>query len=219
MSITVTSKAGIPAFTLRNALCTECNRKPKTLLRTSPNRAIISFIGKRICESRLPRKDDTMNPIIRARNYVHQIQSAIAGPTCIPEERAGIHGQADGRIGLARRRPTLAQVHQPDQSSADVRPNALRDDGAVRVGPGNDGSHLGKDACSRRGDRDRIIGNAADNAALAHHLLSPPIIISIAAEALRAATMAPSTSEALDIVGGALLRITYLAQSAEVSHG
>lgn len=186
-------------------------------LTISPKGANFLSIGKRICESRLSRKDETMKLTLtacRAATHAYQIHTTVAGRSFGTEEQPRVDREADGRTGLARGRSALAEIHQPEsrQWAPNESANAVYDDGSVGARRGNARANPEQNACGGSNDRARRV---VTQAGLAPALPSPTLIIR---EALRAAALAPTYQDALDVTGEALRRLAELAR-AEVSRG
>ena len=150
----------------------------------------------------------------RAATHAYQIHTTVAGRSFGIEEQPRTDREADGRTGLARGRSALAEVHQPEsrQWAPNEPADALYDDGAVGARRGDAGTNPEQNARSGRNDR---AGRVVTQATLAPALTSPALIIR---EALRAAALAPTYQDALDVTGDALRRLADLAR-AEVSRG
>lgn len=148
-----------------------------TLLTNSPNRANFSFTGKRHRESHLSRKDETMKLTLRACRAVthaHQIHTPIARRPLGAEEQPGTDREANGRIGVARRRSALEKVHQSEsrQRASNEPANALHNDGSVGARRGDARENSQQDARSGRIDRagQRVTAGGAFAAAIPNTL-------------------------------------------------
>lgn len=181
-------------------------------LTISSNGAIVSSIGKRSCESHLSRKDETMKltlPACRGAIHAHQIHTSLAGRPFGTEELAQKNRQGNGRVGLASRGSALAEIHQPEsgQRPADECTDVVHDGCVARAGRSDVESHPRSYARDGRDDRtgQRVIDGGAPTAL-------PQDITLIVREALRAAALAPTVFDALDVTGDALRHLAELAR-------
>jgi len=169
-------------------------------------------------EDRLSERMPIMKTLLRARQVAPKKNDSIlpshsrrhgASETGAWQEQHG-----DGRALRHIDRPAVAQVHGGgcEQQSRYGDAHAVLRDGSARAGCGDVRPDIESDARGRCNDR---AGQTVTNAGHVSALTSPTLIIR---KALRAAALAPTYQDALDVTGDALRRLAELAR-AEVSHG
>lgn len=185
------------------------------ILSNSSNGAIFGRLGKRTRESRLSREDGNTMPMIGRHSHAHKLHSTDARCFVGAEGQTSTHRKANGGACLAGGRSALAQVHKPQsrQSASHERADALRDDGATRTGLADHRARAQSDARGGCDDRD---GQAVTIAGLAPAHTSQSIR-SLIADALRAAALAPTVFDALDVTGDALRRLSDLARAGRIN--
>ncbi len=188
-------------------------------LTISPNGASLIALGKRTRESRLSREDETMKHTFSACSaitHAHQIHTTFARGSGRIEIGAWSYRQTDGRTCLAGGRSALAQVHQPEprDSEANEFAHVVHDGCAVGVITRDDREGLEPDALNGRDHRpDRTeVTFTGDPANLPGTF--PFSIPSIVTGALRAAALAGTYQDALNITGTALIAISTLVSQA-----
>ena len=228
----VTKKSGFPALLGRVKQSRFSQTSTRGVCLKNANSEIVSIgfltgrtngpiIGLSGCVCTRPttaeRVSTMKHPILGAlrrltSNEIHPTERCGAGTI---EAGVGVQQRADGRFVRGAGRPAMAQVHWwRDSAGNQPAPFVLRSS-ALGAGRESDQPCLGSDAIPGSNDRSgQTVVPAADQQSSFAYIANQ-----IAVEAIRASAMAPSTSEALDIVGAALIRITYLLKNVEVKHG
>lgn len=232
-SATARTKALIPALPYPRISCggerfvhpskdlTVLSKRKRSLLTMVPKGPTLRFKVLAPRKDRISERMPIMKPFLRARFHAPQINDNVH-PALVDghgalKARAGQEQHGDGPAVWHYNRTPMAEVHgsgfgeQPRNGHA----HAFLRSCALGAGRENDQPCAGSDAL--RGSNDRS-GNTVAPATEQQSSFAY-IANQIAVEAIRASAMAPSTSEALDIVGSALIRITYLSKNAEVNLG
>lgn len=187
-----------------------------------------------------------MKTLLRARQLAPKkndsIRTSLARGFGTPEGAIGQEQRRHGRTVQPSQWPAVASVsvHRPEQQSRHGHAYAVLRDGPSRAGSGNAGADLEPDARGRRDDRtgQRVIAaglaaqavdsaaqlesesglNSANSQSLPTSAAAdlPESLTLFVRETLRAAALAPTIFDALDITGDALRRIADIAH-VEVS--
>lgn len=159
-----------------------------------------------------------MKTLLRARPLAPKKNDSIHAPftrgSGTPQGTIGQEQRRHGRTVQSCQWPAVAavSVNRPEQQSRNGDAHAFLRNGSARAGCGDVRPDIESDA---RGRRDGRPGQVVANAG---HVPALPAPILIIREALRAAALAPTYQEALDVTGDALRRLAELAR-AEVSRG
>lgn len=186
-----------------------------------PKGPTMGFMVVAHCEDRFSERTDPMKTLLRAlpraQTANDDLHASLSGRHGTPETSTWANEHTDGPAVWRFDRQKLEKIHVVGgfaKSPRDGLPHAVLCNGPLGTGRANDQSRVGPDAVGGSNDRDgqALSPASGEKSSFAY------IANQIAVEAIRASAMAPSTSEALDIVGAALIRITYLSKAAEVSH-
>jgi hypothetical protein len=122
--------------------------------------------------------------------------------------------RSDGRSVRGSGRPAMAEVHRRGSSAGNQPAPSVFCDGPTRAGRADDQARAGSHAFGRSDDRAR----QAVTLARVEQPSFPASITRLVNEALRAAAIAPTVFDALDVAGAALRAVADLARM-EVNHG
>ena len=132
------------------------------------------------------------------------------------ETEAGIESEqrGDGRSVRSARRTAVEKIYRRGNPAGHQSASVVLRDGAIGARLRDDGADSESDACSRRDDRTQpgVIPPVNAPAFVAKDL------VQITREALRAAALAPTVYDALDVTGEALRRLAELAHADSALH-
>ncbi|MGF6610633.1 hypothetical protein OKW45_005555 [Paraburkholderia sp. WSM4175] len=135
----------------------------------------------------------------------HAIHPTVAARLGALEAGTRAKQRTDGRLIRSGRRPPVAQVHGRSGTSRIESAHSVLRNGPPGTRPADAGTHPRPDASGGRDDRSgRIRITAPPEPHRAHDRRAQSPIQSIVADALRAAALADTYQDALDITGDAL---------------